>query len=60
MWCEKLFRTIVRDVFDMGELKKLETEETVKVEETNRSLDKSLFNIMYEPINIKDRYYPNL
>ena len=60
MWCEKLFRTIIRDVFDMGELKKLETEETVKVEETNRSLDKSLFNIMYEPINIKDRYYPNL
>ncbi len=30
MWREKLSRTITRNVFDVEELKKLETEETIK------------------------------
>ncbi len=43
----------------MEELERMEAEEAVKVEGASRSLDKGLFNVVYEPISIEDRYYLN-
>ncbi len=60
MWYEKFFYTIARGVFNIRKLEKLETEKTVRVEGTSRSLDGSLSDVAYKPIDIKDRYHPSL
>ena len=60
MWREKLSYIIIRNVFDIEELKRLKTNEMVKIEEVNRLLDRSLSVAIYKPIGIKNRHYPNL
>jgi len=54
-----LSRTISQNIFDIEELEKIKTEETVRVERTNRSLNKGPSNTTYKPIDIKDRHHPN-
>ena len=60
MWREKLSYMIVRSVFNIKELKKLEAEEAVRVEGTGRSLVEGSFIAIYELIDIRDRYHSNL
>ncbi len=50
---------IVRNVFNIKELKKLKAEKAARVEEINRFLNEGPFNATYKFVDIKDRYYPN-
>ena len=58
MWYKKFSRAIVRSIFNMEELEKLEIDKAVKVKRVSQSLGKGLFDVMYESIGIGNRHYP--
>ncbi len=60
MWREKFSYVIVRGVFDVGELEKLEAEEAVRVERISRSLVGGPSIAMYKLTDTGDRYHSNL